>query len=190
MVRSATAEVEGYQTCGCGAVSDVTSSAAVVPDLTLLLAELLENATAFSPPEVPVEVSATLHTGCLIQIVDRGIGMSAERLAEENRRLVSRERLDVAPTTMLGLFVVGRLARRHGMTCVCFPRRHRGDRRGGPPRGAPHVGAGTGPLGAPRATTGGDRERVAPTPGSMPGRRPSLRPSPSASPGFPTDSAQ
>jgi len=116
VIRSAIAEIEGYQNVRLGMVGDVTVVAAVVPDLTLLLAELLENATAFSPPDVPVEVYAGIQASGLIQIVDRGIGMTAERLAQENSRLVSRERLDIAPTTMLGLLVVGRLARRHGLT--------------------------------------------------------------------------
>jgi hypothetical protein len=116
VIRSAAAEVEGYQNIQLGVIPDVTITASGVPDLTLLLAELLENATAFSPPEVPVEISANLHAGCVVYIVDRGIGMTPDRLDEENGRLVSRERLDVAPTTMLGLFVVGRLARRHSIT--------------------------------------------------------------------------
>ncbi len=121
VVRSAAAEVEGYQNIELGAISNVTVTAAGVPDLTLLVAELLENATAFSPPNVPVEVSATYHAGCLVRIVDRGIGMSPDRLAEENARLISRERLDVAPTTMLGLFVVSRLARRHSISVRLLP---------------------------------------------------------------------
>jgi hypothetical protein len=54
-------------------------------------------------------------TGCLVSIVDRGIGMNPQRMLEENHRLIERERLDIAPTTVLGLFVVGRLARRHGL---------------------------------------------------------------------------
>jgi len=121
VIRSAIAEIEGYQNVRLGMIGDVTVVAAVVPDLTLLLAESLENATAFSPPDVPVEVYAGLQASGLIQIVDRGIGMTAERLAQENSRLVSRERLDIAPTTMLGLLVVGRLARRHGLTVRLLP---------------------------------------------------------------------
>ncbi len=154
-----------------------------------MLAELLENATAFSPPEVPVEVTASLHTGCLIQIVDRGIGMSAERLVDENARLVSRERLDVAPTTMLGLFVVGRLARRHDVTVRLLPT---------PVTGVTAEvvlpvgvliwgGAGTGPLGAPTS----DRRAAiasapAPTPNPMSNARPSpARPAPAPPPSAP-----
>jgi hypothetical protein len=86
----------------------------------LVFAELLENATQFSPPESIVDVHAVPGDDgwCEISIVDRGIGMTARKMAEENRRLVERERLDIAPTSLLGLFVVGRLARRHGLSVV------------------------------------------------------------------------
>jgi signal transduction histidine kinase len=113
VIRSAVAEIEGYQAVKVGAICEVTILPQLVPDLRLLLAELLENATAFSPPGAPVEVTADLVDGCRITIVDHGIGIADERLVEENERLVRRERLDIAPTSVLGLFVVGRLARRH-----------------------------------------------------------------------------
>jgi anti-sigma regulatory factor (Ser/Thr protein kinase) len=117
VVRSALGEIEGFQAVQFGQMPDVAVSSTLVADLRLLLAELLENATNFSPPGTPVRVSATLAVDeCAIFIVDHGIGMGPARLEEENRRLVERERLDLAPTTMLGLFVVGRLARRHGLT--------------------------------------------------------------------------
>ncbi|WP_240797881.1 hypothetical protein [Streptomyces sp. F001] len=51
-------------------------------------------------------------SGATITVADHGLGMSAERLAEENARLIRRERLDLVPTKVLGLFVVGNLARR------------------------------------------------------------------------------
>jgi signal transduction histidine kinase len=116
VVRSALAEIEGFQAVTLGDVSEVTITPGLVADLRLLLAELLENAASFSPPGTPVEISAVLTDECRISIVDHGLGMSASRLDEENRRLVERERLDLAPTTALGLFVVGRLARRHGLS--------------------------------------------------------------------------
>jgi signal transduction histidine kinase len=115
VIRSAVAEIEGYQAVRLAAICEVTILPQLVPDLRLLLAELLENATAFSPPGTPVEVYARMSSRCEIVVVDHGIGMSEERLAEENRRLVERERLDIAPTSVLGLFVVGRIARRHGL---------------------------------------------------------------------------
>jgi signal transduction histidine kinase len=113
VIRSALAEIEGFSAVQLGDICDVTVSAGLVGDLRLLLAELLENAASFSPPGTPVEISALLDQECRIIIVDHGLGMAPARLEEENRRLVERERLDLAPTTALGLFVVGRLARRH-----------------------------------------------------------------------------
>ncbi len=115
VIRSALAEIEGYRAVELGRIADVAVAADLVGDLRLLLAELLENATNFSPPGSPVEVTAVLDHGCAIAIVDHGFGMSPGRLADENRRLLERERLDVTPTRVLGLFVVGRLARRHGL---------------------------------------------------------------------------
>jgi len=82
----------------------------------LVLAELMENATVFSPPHVRVTVSAqALSYGVQLAVVDHGIGLNEERLVVENARLERRERLDLAPTEVLGLFVVGRLARRHDL---------------------------------------------------------------------------
>ena len=116
-VRSALAEIEDYKRVRLGTLCDVTLASPVASDLVLVFAELLENATAFSPPESPVDLSAAIQDdgSCLVLIVDRGVGMTDEQLAEENRRLVERERLDIAPTGVLGLFVVGRLARRHSL---------------------------------------------------------------------------
>ncbi len=123
VLRSALAEIEDYQRVRFGAVHEATIAASLASDLVLVFAELLENATSFSPPESTVDVSAirTAEGWCQVNIVDHGIGMSADRLAEENRRLVERERLDIVPTSVLGLFVVGRLARRHGLAVELLP---------------------------------------------------------------------
>ncbi len=117
VLRSALAEIEDYQRVNIGTIQEVTVVAPLVSDLVLVFAELLENATAFSPPQSKVDVYAapTAHDWCQISIMDHGIGMSPQKLAEENRRMVERERLDIVPTSVLGLFVVGRLARRHGL---------------------------------------------------------------------------
>ncbi|MEU5259925.1 nitrate- and nitrite sensing domain-containing protein [Amycolatopsis sp. NPDC021455] len=114
-LRSALAEIEDYQRVKLGVVAEILLSSALGADLVLVFAELLENATSFSPPGSMVEVDTMLLSdgACLVSIVDHGIGMTAEKLAEENQRLVERERLELAPTSVLGLFVVGRLARRH-----------------------------------------------------------------------------
>jgi hypothetical protein len=115
VVRSALAEIEGFHAVQIGEIADVSIVSSLVADLRLLLAELLENATNFSPPGAPVVIFASLAGECRIVVVDHGLGMGQARLDDENKRLVERERLDVAPTSMLGLFVVGRLARRHGL---------------------------------------------------------------------------
>src|SRR6266508_2077629 len=96
VLRSALAEIEDYQRVNLGTVHEVTIAAPLVSDLVLVFAELLENATAFSPPESGVEVHATpiANGWCQVSIVDHGIGMTPAQLTEENRRLVERERLD------------------------------------------------------------------------------------------------
>ncbi|MFI6760525.1 nitrate- and nitrite sensing domain-containing protein [Micromonospora sp. NPDC050417] len=115
VVRLALGEIEDYTRVDVGVRIDVGVAPAVIGDLVLTLAELMENATAFSPPHTRVRVSGeTIEGGVRLILVDHGIGMNAERLTEENARLTRRERLDLAPTEVLGLFVVGRLARRHG----------------------------------------------------------------------------
>ncbi|TDB70790.1 nitrate- and nitrite sensing domain-containing protein [Micromonospora sp. KC723] len=115
VVRLALGEIEGYTRVDVRVPSGVSAAPAIVGDLVLALAELMENATVFSPPHTRVTVSGELTgIGALLAVADRGIGMTEERLAEENARLARRERLDLAPTEVLGLFVVGRLARRHG----------------------------------------------------------------------------
>jgi signal transduction histidine kinase len=123
VLRSSLAEIEDYQRVNFGAVHEGKVAAPLVSDLVLVFAELLENATAFSPPQSTVDVHgvADANGWCRISIVDHGIGMPTQRMAEENRRLVERERLDIVPTSVLGLFVVGRLARRHGLTVELVP---------------------------------------------------------------------
>ena len=122
IVRLALGEIEDYDRVDVDVPPAIAIVPAVIGDLVLLLAELMENATTFSPPHTRVTVTAvaTGRTGPSDQVVevlvvDHGIGVPAERMAEENARLARRERLDLAPTEVLGLFVVGRLARRHGL---------------------------------------------------------------------------
>ena len=122
-LRSALAEIEDYQRVQLGDIVDIVVPTAFGSDLVLVFAELLENATSFSPPETSVEVRTTFLTdgSCMMSVIDHGIGMTPDQLAQENQRLVARERLDIAPTSMLGLFVVGRLARRHNVTVRIVP---------------------------------------------------------------------
>ncbi|MCI3271638.1 ATP-binding protein [Streptomyces cylindrosporus] len=118
VVRAALGQIEGFQRVQLHARTEVMVEPDIIGDLTLMVAELLENAVSFSPVGSPVEVyvkdssGEDSPAGATIVIADHGLGMGAERLAEENARLIRRERLDVVPTKVLGLFVVGTLARR------------------------------------------------------------------------------
>ncbi|MEU8680275.1 ATP-binding protein [Streptomyces sp. NPDC048611] len=121
VIRAGLGQIEGFQRVSLRSETEVTVGPDIVDDLTLMLAELLENAVSFSPSDTPVEVvvrpgtDITADGGALIEVIDHGLGMSADRLDEENARLVRRERLDLVPTKVLGLFVVGSLARRSGI---------------------------------------------------------------------------
>ncbi|GCB45194.1 ATP-binding protein [Streptomyces sp. NL15-2K] len=117
VVRAALGQIEGFQRVHLRAATEVMVEPDIIGDLTLMVAELVENAVSFSPAGSPVEVTVKDDAeGALVVVTDHGLGMSAERLAEENARLIRRERLDVVPTRVLGLFVVGTLARRWEVT--------------------------------------------------------------------------
>ncbi|GAA2679104.1 sensor histidine kinase [Actinoplanes palleronii] len=117
VARLALAEIEEYNRVDVDIPLGLSMAPALVSDLVLICGELLENATNFSPPHTRVRVSArTMPGGVRLIVADHGIGMPGERLAEENARIARRERLDLVPTQVLGLFVVGRLARRHNLT--------------------------------------------------------------------------
>ncbi|MBS2965495.1 sensor histidine kinase [Actinocrinis puniceicyclus] len=117
VVRSAIGRIEGYQRVVLGADGDSMVTPAAIGDLTLMVAELVENAVAFSPTSSTVDVAVrSASRGAVVEIVDHGVGMTTQRLMHENELLVRRERLDLAPTKVLGLFVVGRLAQRTGAT--------------------------------------------------------------------------
>jgi signal transduction histidine kinase len=115
VVRSALGTVEEFQRFTLRRLPKLWVAPGVVGDLSLLLAELLENAALFSPPRSQVEVIGSMARdgSCSLSIIDHGMGMPPERMAEENARMQRRERLDLAPSDVLGLFVVGRIARRH-----------------------------------------------------------------------------
>ncbi|MFI0773296.1 nitrate- and nitrite sensing domain-containing protein [Streptomyces sp. NPDC021212] len=113
IVRAAVAEVEDYDRMLITDIPAVRVPGAAVADLTHLLAELVENATAFSPPPTRVRVSAErVGAGIALEIEDRGLGMEPSALAEANRRITDTERIDLLDSGQLGLFVVNRLAHR------------------------------------------------------------------------------
>jgi signal transduction histidine kinase len=117
VVRAGLSEIEDYARVEISDLGDTAVAGSVATDLTHLLAELLENATTFSPPSSKVEVHGTRRAeGYLLAIVDHGIGMSQAQLADANSRIEELARFDRSPSKLLGLYVVGRLAARHGIT--------------------------------------------------------------------------
>ncbi|WP_203896907.1 sensor histidine kinase [Virgisporangium aliadipatigenens] len=116
VIRAAVAEVEEYRRVTLRRVDDAKVAGRFVADLAHMLAELMENALTFSPPDVDVEVHGRITGGrYLIAIVDHGIGMSPSELNAANARLRGEEDFTVAPTRYLGHYVVGHLARRLGV---------------------------------------------------------------------------
>jgi hypothetical protein len=116
VVRAAAAEVEEYQRVELLPLADLEVAGHVAVDIVHLLAELIENATAFSPPNTKVQVAGqAVPHGYVIEIEDRGLGMSDEELIQANERLANPPEIDFALSRVLGLYVVGRLGQRHGI---------------------------------------------------------------------------
>jgi signal transduction histidine kinase len=116
VMRGAIAEVEDYARVTVATRSQAALSGSAVADVIHLLAELIENATTLSPPYTSVRVAGdTVASGFAIEVEDRGLGMSPERLTELNERLASPPEFNPADSEQLGLFVVGQLAKRHGI---------------------------------------------------------------------------
>ena len=116
VLRAAIAEVEDYLRVDVISESRDAIVGTAVNDVIHLVAELAENATAFSPPNTRVEIKADpVARGLAIEIEDRGLGLSAEDMTAINERLASPPEFDLANSEQLGLFVVGRLAARHGI---------------------------------------------------------------------------
>ena len=116
VVRAAAAEVEEYQRVEFLPLADLEVAGHAAVDVIHLLAELVENATAFSPPNTKVQIAGqAVPHGYVIEIEDRGLGMSDEELIQANDRLANPPEIDFALSRVLGLYVVGRLGQRHGI---------------------------------------------------------------------------
>ncbi|MGB3442060.1 MAG: nitrate- and nitrite sensing domain-containing protein [Actinophytocola sp.] len=121
IVRSAIGETEHYRRVNTGRMPDLLISGAAVADIIHLLAELVDNATAFSPPESRVEVrSNRVGRGVVVEIEDQGVGLSREERDDINNFLQNPPDFGVMALTeeeaRLGLFVISQLASRHGVS--------------------------------------------------------------------------
>ncbi|MEV5642729.1 nitrate- and nitrite sensing domain-containing protein [Streptomyces flaveolus] len=122
VVRAAVAEVEDYERIEVRRLPRIAVTGPAVADLTHLVAELLENATVFSPPHTAVQVlGERVANGFTLEIHDRGLGMAAEALLDANLRLAETPEFELSDTDRLGLFVVSRLAQRQNVRVSLQP---------------------------------------------------------------------
>ncbi|WP_333741108.1 sensor histidine kinase [Streptomyces sp. IBSBF 2806] len=119
ILRSAVGEVAEYRRVEVHTEEEVSIAPPAVADVIHLLAELIDNATSYSPAPSPVGVRATLVAkGLAIEVEDRGLGMPEDDYASFNEQLAVSPQFDVvalADDLRLGMFVVARLATRHGI---------------------------------------------------------------------------
>ncbi|GGX68705.1 sensor histidine kinase [Streptomyces fructofermentans] len=116
VIRAAVSEVEDYARVEVRHLTETSVVGTAVADLIHLLAEIIENAAQFSPPHTRVRITGEpVGNGFVVEVEDRGLGMGKDSLAEANRRIEQSEALDLFDSDRLGLFVVSRLAARHGI---------------------------------------------------------------------------
>ncbi|MEV6632366.1 nitrate- and nitrite sensing domain-containing protein [Actinoplanes sp. NPDC051470] len=127
VIRGAISEVEDYKRVDITTVAGAAVVGRAVGDVIHLLAELLENAASFSPPQTRVQVTGNLlPNGYALEIEDRGLGMSQESLDEANHKMIEPPDFDPSDSARLGLFVVARLAHRHGIKVSLRPSAYSG----------------------------------------------------------------
>ncbi|WP_460305750.1 sensor histidine kinase [Actinocorallia aurea] len=116
VLRASASEVEDYTRVKVTTSTTAALTGAAVTDVIHLVAELIENAATFSPPSTEVRVRGELvGKGFAIEIEDRGIGVDDAHLAQLNAKLADLPEFDLSESNQLGLFVVARLAARHGI---------------------------------------------------------------------------
>ncbi|HLU72029.1 MAG TPA: nitrate- and nitrite sensing domain-containing protein [Nonomuraea sp.] len=123
VARASLSEVEGYERVVLQVPDGVAVAGQAVNDVIHLLAELVENALSFSPRETRVTLSGSRIDGggVMLSITDSGIGMTQDELAQANERLAETPGMDVAVSRRMGLYVVSRLAHRHGVRVQLRP---------------------------------------------------------------------
>ncbi|WP_162642376.1 nitrate- and nitrite sensing domain-containing protein [Streptosporangium sp. 'caverna'] len=119
ILRAAIAEVEDYTRVNVLPLPELSLDGAAVADITHLVAELIENATIYSPPQTTVTVRGdVVANGFAVEVEDRGLGLTGMEYAAINERLANPPEFDLADSARLGLFVVGQLASRHGVQVI------------------------------------------------------------------------
>jgi signal transduction histidine kinase len=128
VARAATSEIEQYNRVTLAIQPGVSVTGPAVTDVVHLLAEIVENATTFSPKDTPVHLTAQELSsgGVLIEVTDSGVGIPDARLADLNYRLDNPPVMDVSVSRHMGLYAVAHLAQRHGIRVRLRARAPRG----------------------------------------------------------------
>lgn len=118
VMTAAVSEVEDYRRVLMLDAPDAALAASAAADVVHLVAELIDNALRYSPPDSAVAVTAAraIEGGILLEVADRGLGMPAADIDETNQRLSAGGEVTPETARRMGLFVVGRLAQRHCIT--------------------------------------------------------------------------
>jgi hypothetical protein len=132
VVRGASSEIEAYKRIQVTQVANVAIEGPAVGEVIHLIAELLDNATTYSPDDSSVEVSSrTVARGVIVEVSDEGLGMKDETLGWANKLMATAPEFDamaLRADSSLGLFVVARLASRWGISVMFEPSRFGGTR--------------------------------------------------------------
>ena len=117
VIRAAVSEIEEYERVSVRTQPDIAVSGPAVNDVVHLIAELAENAASLSAADTPVDISGRplASGGVLVEVTDQGVGMNPDVMAQANWRLDNPSATDITAYRKMGLFVVGRLAARHGI---------------------------------------------------------------------------
>ncbi|MBE1459600.1 anti-sigma regulatory factor (Ser/Thr protein kinase) [Nocardiopsis terrae] len=128
VARAATSEIKDYPRVSLGKLPQTSITGLAADDISHLLAELLDNATANSPEHSQVVISAQeLEDGRLMVVVeDEGVGIPETQLAELNSRLDGEPVLDDEVPRHMGLYVASRIAQKHGLETRLESRSFRG----------------------------------------------------------------
>jgi signal transduction histidine kinase len=123
VIKAAVSEIEEYERVSMNVQPGIAVCPPAVNDVVHVLAELTENATSLSSADTPVVITGRrlASGGILVDIADQGFGMSAEEMAHANWRLDNPSAADITTSKKMGLFVVGRLAARHGIRVRLSP---------------------------------------------------------------------
>ncbi|WP_326551771.1 sensor histidine kinase [Micromonospora sp. NBC_01813] len=123
VIQAALSQIEHYTRVRIGTVDrELSVAGKAVDEVAHLLAELLDNATRYSPPETEVIVTGhALSDRAIVEVMDQGVGLSAQRCEQLTAQLASPGTVDVSGVRAMGLTVVARLADRHGVRVELHP---------------------------------------------------------------------